>query len=56
LFFAVPFENSILFATALVENNVPFEIHIYQKGEHGLGLNAEFGWEKDCLRWINQII
>jgi len=52
----VPFENSIIFATALGENNVPFEIHIYQKGDHGLGLNAEFDWEKECLRWINQIV
>jgi len=52
----VPFENSILFTTALKRNNVPFELHIYQKGRHGLGLNAEFDWGKEWLRWINQTV
>jgi len=45
-----------LFATALKRNDVPFELHIYQKGKYGPGLNAEFDWEKDYLRWINQTV
>jgi acetyl esterase/lipase len=50
----VPAENSILFATALREHGVPFELHVYAKGGHGVGLQASFPWETDCLRWIKE--
>lgn len=30
--------NSLVFAAALCRNGVPFELHIYQSGRHGLGL------------------
>lgn len=50
----VPLENSILFATALRREDVPFELHLYQKGRHGLGLEAPFDWGTDCLRWISE--
>lgn len=53
---AVPVENSLLFAAALRANNVPFELHIYPKGRHGLGLNTELPWGRDCLRWIGEVI
>lgn len=33
---AVPVVNSILYANALIENNVPVEMHIYPYGGHGL--------------------
>ena len=33
---AVPVENSLMFAKALKENDVPFEMHIYPEGPHGL--------------------
>ena len=39
----VPIENSMLFAMALRKNKVPFELHIFEKGQHGLGLGK--GWE-----------
>lgn len=43
---AVPVENSLLFANALREAGVSFEMHIYPEGEHGLSLaNAETAWE-----------
>ena len=35
---AVPVENVLLFATALRKAGVPFELHIYEKGGHGLAL------------------
>jgi acetyl esterase/lipase len=35
---AVPLENSLAFATALRAHQVPFELHVYNKGRHGLGL------------------
>ncbi|MDR1092716.1 MAG: alpha/beta hydrolase [Clostridiales bacterium] len=34
----VPVMNSILLAKAYAENNVPFELHIFEKGAHGLSL------------------
>ncbi len=35
---AVPVQNTLLFAMALADAKVPFEVHIYPHGEHGLGL------------------
>lgn len=34
----VPSENSVLFYLALRKNNVPAEMHIFEKGPHGVGL------------------
>ena len=34
----VPAENSILFYLALRKQNIPAELHIYEKGRHGVGL------------------
>ena len=34
----VPCENSMLMANALREKGVPFELHIYERGRHGLSL------------------
>jgi acetyl esterase/lipase len=38
----VPAENSLLFALALRTAGVPVELHLFEKGPHGLGLGA--GW------------
>lgn len=35
---AVPAENAVRFYLALRENGVPAEMHIYEKGPHGVGL------------------
>lgn len=35
---AVPPENSVLFYMALRKHKVPAELHIYEKGKHGVGL------------------
>ncbi len=37
----VPSDNSLLFATALRQHDIPFELHIYPHGDHGLGLANE---------------
>lgn len=37
----VPVQNSLLFADALAANQVPFELHIYPHGSHGLSLANE---------------
>lgn len=34
----VPVENALQFASALDDKNIPFELHIFQDGEHGLAL------------------
>ena len=40
----VPPENSFLMAQALAIHDVPFELHIYQNGPHGVGLaDGKFG-------------
>ncbi len=36
----VPAENSILFYLALRKQNIPAELHIYERGRHGVGLAA----------------
>ncbi len=36
----VPAENNVLFYLALRKQKVPAELHIYQKGQHGLGLGT----------------
>lgn len=51
---AVPVENSLLFAGALRENNIPFELHIYPEGPHGLSLvNADTGLNPDTKVSVN---
>jgi len=37
---AVPVENSLQFAEALRKAGVPYDLHIYQKGQHGIGLGT----------------
>lgn len=53
---AVPVENSLTFAAALRAQGVPFELHIYPQGRHGLGLNTELPWARDCLRWLGEVL
>ena len=57
---AVPVENSLAFAAALRKAGVPFDLHVYQRGRHGIGLadkspftNAH-PWTKDCLFWLKE--
>lgn len=49
---AVKVENSLEFAAALRRNHVPFDLHVYQKGGHGIGLAGGHPWTKDCLYWL----
>ncbi len=48
-------ENSLMFASALRRAKVPFELHVYTRGRHGLGLNTPFSWATDSLRWMGEI-
>jgi acetyl esterase/lipase len=55
---AVKVENSLDFAAALQKNGVPFDLHIYQQGRHGLGLNDKppftnpHPWARDLVFWL----
>lgn len=53
---AVPVVNSINYAMALHQNNVPCELHIYQTGGHGYGMgksnNTESTWTTACEKWL----
>lgn len=37
----VPVMNSLLYAQALAMQNIPFELHIYPFGEHGLSTSDD---------------
>ena len=48
----VPPENSILLYSALRSHGIPSEIHIYEKGEHGIGLGDNHPWGQAALTWM----
>lgn len=57
----VKVENSLEFAAALTESNIPYELHVYQKGHHGLGLGSPeydpakwLPWTEECSRWLKE--
>lgn len=63
---AVPVENSLLLADAMRKNDIPFELHIYPEGHHGLSLATELtaedpdgvvphiqNWISLAKEWIN---
>jgi acetyl esterase/lipase len=58
---AVPVENSLDFAAALTRNGVPFSLHIYPRGAHGIGLGtrqwdpaARHPWTTECALWLKE--
>lgn len=57
---AVKVENSLDFVAALQKHGVPFDLHVYQKGRHGIGLadkppfNNVHPWAKDLIFWLKE--
>lgn len=58
---SVKVENSLEFAAALRRAEVPFELHLYERGGHGLGLGNRNGeasqlhpWAVECVRWLGE--
>ncbi len=52
---AVNPKNSLTFYEALLNNKVPAELHIYQNGGHGFGLNiknTDEKWFNRCKSWM----
>lgn len=54
---AVPVENTLLYADALAKVCVPFEVHIYPYGSHGLGLAPSephvAQWKVSLDNWLS---
>ena len=54
----VSVKNSLEFASALEEHHVPFDLHVYEHGRHGLGIGDKppfanaLPWTKDLLVWL----
>jgi len=51
---AVPVENALLFAAALQKNKVPFDLHVYERGRHGIGLAGGHAWTRDLTFWLGE--
>jgi acetyl esterase/lipase len=59
----VPPENSLNYAAALARHGVPFSLHVFPRGAHGLGLadgkvkpvsDAQVGmWPQLCATWLS---
>jgi len=53
-------KNSLAFASALRDAGVPFEMHIYPHGRHGLALADQYedvsGWKYLAVEWINRTL
>jgi acetyl esterase/lipase len=57
---AVPVKNSIVYFEGLLKNNIPAELHIFQKGGHGFGLalngGTESAWPDLTISWLKKTI
>jgi len=58
----VPVENALLFAGALSKVGVPYELHVYPHGKHGIGLGTKewnpakrHDWTRACERWLGEM-
>ncbi|RCW63741.1 alpha/beta hydrolase [Saliterribacillus persicus] len=55
---AVDIENSLLYASALRNNKIPFALHIFEDGRHGLGLAEDHievaKWKDVCIDWLRR--
>lgn len=60
---SVPVKNTLLFADALLEHDVPMEMHVYRRGGHGLSLGShmvnqdtQIGEKHMSSDWIDKAI
>lgn len=57
----VPYENATLFAAAYRKQGVPFELHLYPYGPHGLGIGTQDqfaevrSWPALCAEFLNNL-
>jgi acetyl esterase/lipase len=52
----VPVENALLYAAALRKEGLPFEMHLFERGKHGVGLASHDAalkaWPALCGQWL----
>ena len=60
----VPVENSLLYAGALRQSNIPFELHVYPDGSHGMScvsdetywrlpkFSRKYPWLEQSVEWL----
>ncbi|CDF80327.1 esterase/lipase [Formosa agariphila KMM 3901] len=54
---SVPVENSLRYYMSLKNHNVPVELHLFDKGGHGFGLNnnnTNLYWQENCKTWLQK--
>ncbi len=53
---AVPPRNSVEFYAAMVRHGVPGELHVFEKGRHGVGLGKDIEgtkeWSELAIHWL----
>lgn len=56
---AVSVKNSVAMSMALAQNNIPFELHVFDHGNHGLGLAEDFPgakeWSNLAIDWLKRM-
>lgn len=57
---AVPVQNALLMGMALKAKNIPYEMHIFPEGGHGMGLATERAphtaqWGGLCVNWLKHL-
>lgn len=61
---AVPVKDSLLFADALEKHDVPFDLHIFTNGGHGLSVGTDIvgtdeksfaAWVDICTDWLHRL-
>lgn len=54
----VTVSHSLRYASALAAHNVPFDLHVFERGDHGKGLGHGYGpleaWTDLCAAWLVQ--
>jgi acetyl esterase/lipase len=52
----VPVSHALRYASALAAHNVPFDLHVFERGDHGKGLALGLGpleeWSRLCALWL----
>ncbi|MCK9222324.1 MAG: alpha/beta hydrolase [Limnochordia bacterium] len=55
----VPVENSLMFAAALSKHRVPFALHVFPQGPHGMSLATNDSqvslWTGACATWLREL-
>lgn len=64
---AVPVENTLLYVNALRKENIPFELHVFPSGGHGLSLvsnetvwsiplfKRDYPWHELSVEWLKEL-